>query len=246
MPAEITPIDADQSFRFACEPGVPCFNACCRDLNQFLTPYDILRLKNALGLPSRQFLKLYTRTHIGPQTGLPVVSLVPGDRRERTCPFLEPGGCRVYPDRPSSCRTYPLMRILRRDRQTGRLTEEFMLLKETHCLGFNAPKRQTPREWIREQGISRYNRFNDLMMEIIGMKGRRHPGPLSRESTRRISAALYDLDGLRAELRQGKPPGDAGMDSELLSASMDDDEVLLKVGIRQVIALLSRMPAGKP
>ena len=36
----------DAEFNFACHPGVSCFNQCCSDVNIFLTPYDVLRLKN--------------------------------------------------------------------------------------------------------------------------------------------------------------------------------------------------------
>ena len=75
MDAKIIPLAADTAFPFDCSPAVPCFNACCRDLNQALSPYDILRLKNKLGLSSGQFLKTHTLRHIGPETGLPVVSL---------------------------------------------------------------------------------------------------------------------------------------------------------------------------
>jgi hypothetical protein len=48
----LQPIEPDEQFRFACSPGVACFNACCRDLNQSLFPYDILRLKKRLKLPN--------------------------------------------------------------------------------------------------------------------------------------------------------------------------------------------------
>ena len=56
MDPELTPISPQDTFRFSCSPVVVCFNECCRDLNQFLTPYDILRLKNHLGLSSGEFL----------------------------------------------------------------------------------------------------------------------------------------------------------------------------------------------
>ena len=42
----LIPLDPDDTIGFACHPGVPCFNHCCRDLNQALTPYDVLQLKN--------------------------------------------------------------------------------------------------------------------------------------------------------------------------------------------------------
>ena len=41
----ISPLSLTDTFAFSCSARVACFNDCCRDLNQFLMPYDILRLK---------------------------------------------------------------------------------------------------------------------------------------------------------------------------------------------------------
>ena len=38
------------SFAFRCHPDIACFNRCCRNLNLFLYPYDVIRLKGALGI----------------------------------------------------------------------------------------------------------------------------------------------------------------------------------------------------
>ena len=40
--------DSD-TFMFRCHSGLECFNKCCRNLNLFLYPYDIICLKNKLG-----------------------------------------------------------------------------------------------------------------------------------------------------------------------------------------------------
>ena len=53
-------LDEQSSFSFACHKGVPCFNECCGDVNIFLTPYDILRLKNNLNMSSEKFLAEHT------------------------------------------------------------------------------------------------------------------------------------------------------------------------------------------
>lgn len=100
MDSALISISPDTPFRFACNPGVACFNACCRDLNQLLAPYDVLHLKRCLGLPSQLFLQPYTQRHTGPGSGLPVVTLKPTDPERLTCPFVAPEGCRVYVDRP--------------------------------------------------------------------------------------------------------------------------------------------------
>src|SRR6056297_2305467 len=53
---ELTELGLDDFFAFSCYPGISCFNACCRDLNQFLMPYDIIRLKQDVGITSTRFL----------------------------------------------------------------------------------------------------------------------------------------------------------------------------------------------
>jgi uncharacterized protein len=140
MESDIKPIASHDTFRFACSHRVACFNECCRDLNQFLTPYDILRLKKRLMLRSSRFLERYTTQHTGPETGFPVVALEPADNLERKCPFVTASGCSVYEDRPSSCRIYPLARAISRSRETEEIIEHFALLKESHCLGHNQKK----------------------------------------------------------------------------------------------------------
>ncbi len=112
MDTDFIPLSMDDEFQFACSPEVPCFNQCCRDINQYLTPYDIFRLKNRLKKKSGDFLKKFTVEHIGPQTGLPIVSLKALPQEDLRCPFVAEEGCQVYEDRPASCRTYPLARAV--------------------------------------------------------------------------------------------------------------------------------------
>lgn len=56
----LTVLNPQDNFRFACHEGLDCFTRCCRDITIFLTPYDILRLKNGLGISSQKFLRNYT------------------------------------------------------------------------------------------------------------------------------------------------------------------------------------------
>lgn len=197
MEDEMIAIGIDEPFRFACHSGVPCFNECCRDLNQFLTPYDILRLKKALGLSSTEFLEQYTLQHTGPESGLPVITLKPKESKRLTCPFVSPEGCRVYADRPGSCRMYPLARLASRSRETGNITEHYALLKEPHCRGWEEDKSQTVREWLESQGLPEYNRMNDRMMEIISLKNQASKGPLDLTQRHLFHMACYDVDRFR-------------------------------------------------
>ena len=85
-------------FRFDCHPSVPCFTECCRSLNLLLTPYDIMRLKNRLSLPSGEFLESHGEIRFDEQRKLPMVYLKMLDNERQTCPFVKEQGCQVYED----------------------------------------------------------------------------------------------------------------------------------------------------
>lgn len=230
MESDLIPVDIDERFRFACSPEVPCFNECCRDLNQFLTPYDIWRLKNRLGLSSGAFLADYTTESVGPETGLPVVSLRMLPEADWVCPFVSDAGCTVYSDRPTSCRTYPLARAIRRSRDNGVVTEHFALMREPHCRGFEEAATQSVREWITDQEVAVFNQFNDLLIALIGLKNQKIPGPLDLRQRQIFRLGLYDLDAFREHLKQkGAPDGMGYADSDL-AAVLEDELDLLRFG----------------
>ena len=57
-PVHLTP---ESKFNFRCHKDISCFNKCCGDLDIFLTPYDIIRIKNSLKITSSQLLDNHTR-----------------------------------------------------------------------------------------------------------------------------------------------------------------------------------------
>ncbi len=232
MDNQFVAIGPDDFFTFSCGPHVPCFNGCCRDLNQFLTPYDIMRLKNHTGLSYREFLERYAVQHTGPETGLPVVRLRQDPADSLKCPFVTPEGCGVYENRPSSCRIYPLARAVSRNRETGVVAEHFMLLKEPHCRGFESGEKQTVRQWMEDQGLPFYNQTNDLLMEIISAKNRFLPGPLDLKSARLFHMACYDLDDFRKNIFDKGELEASDFDQELFDlARTGDDVALLKISL---------------
>ena len=230
MAPDLIPLSSDDRFRFSCSPDVPCFNACCRDLNQFLTPHDILMLKQYLGISSGEFLERYTLQHVGPESGLPVVTLKPADTRHNACCFVTPDGCRVYPSRPASCRTYPLARAISRCRETGRITEHFALLKESHCKGHGRGRPQSAAQWVRDQRIYDCNRINDLLVEIIAMKNRLMPGPLDLRRRHLFFLALYDIDAFRDHVFNQRLLDGFDVPPEQLEAARTNDLALLEIG----------------
>jgi hypothetical protein len=154
-----------------------------------------------------------------------------------TCPFVAPSGCRVYPDRPSSCRTYPLVRILRRPRESEGILEEYRLLKEPHCRGFDAARQQTVREWITNQGLADYHAENDRLLEVIVLKARLSSKALPPSLSDQVYTALYDLDRFRQQLHDGRP---ADMMPGPLEDARQDEVALLHMGVEWVKRLLEK------
>jgi Fe-S-cluster containining protein len=238
MENNMTPLSLNDTFTFSCSKKVPCFNECCRDLNQFLTPYDILRLKHRLDLSSNLFLERYTTQQTGPETGLPIITLKPDDYQKLKCPFVTSSGCSVYKDRPSSCRTYPLVRIASRSRETSKITEQYILLKEPHCQGFEQERTWTIRKWIEDQGVTFYNEMNDMLLEIIGLKNRLIPGPLQFKSRLAFHMALYDIDTFRSHIFEKHILDTWNLDEKTLDTLKTDDAELLKLGHRWIKKIL--------
>jgi len=166
-----------ETFQFACHPGVPCFNACCSDLSLMLTPYDVLRLRGRLKLAGREFMERYAVTAPAPDTGFPMARLrMREDLPGAPCPFVRREGCSVYADRPGACRTYPLGRATRPvgegKADAGDVTEQFFIVQESHCRGFEAGPAWSAPEWLGDQDLKEYNRQNDrLMLLLARLKG---------------------------------------------------------------------------
>jgi len=140
----------------------------------------------------------------------------------------------VYANRPSSCRTYPLVRAISRSRETGLSSERFMLLRESHCLGFNQDKTQTARQWVMQQGLAEYYAYNDMLMEIISLKNQVRPDPLDIKSGHIFHLALYDLDSFRLQIFDNNLIEDREMEPAMIEAIKTDDAALLEFGMEWV------------
>ncbi len=225
-PRELGPED---EIVFACHPGVPCFNKCCYDVHLVLSPYDFLRLRLALELSPQDFIERYGEAYIGEVTQLPVVAVYMNPH-DFACPFLRPEGCSVYPDRPSPCRTYPLARYLREDPETGEVREIYRIIRETHCKGHYEKRPIRIRDFIAEQGLEPYLRFNDLFGKVVAQRQRHAETPLTADQLDLIFLACYDLPRFREEILAGRL--ECPYLEDPAGASEED---LLEAGIRFVL-----------
>lgn len=221
-------LDGDHVIQFRCHRGVKCWNVCCSNIDITLTPYDILRLKNRLGLSSGEFLQKYTVPYEMDKDGMPGVKLRPVDGGT-ACRFMVPEGCSVYEDRPTACRYYPvaLMSLRRQDEYTDR--QAYALVKESTCLGHLEERRLTIDEYRQEQGVTEYDEKGRAWRQLVLKRksagpaiGR--PTPLSNQM---FFMASYDLDRFRAFVISPSFNDTYEVPVETMAEIVADDEKLL-------------------
>jgi len=186
-----------RGFTFSCRPDIACFNSCCARLRLLLTPYDILRLKNRLGISSDVFLERYTDTVKVDYSPFPMVRLRMKKEDGQHCPFLSEQGCTVYEDRPGACRLYPLGRAAISSGD-GTISEKFFIVKESHCLGLGENRHWGLEKWMDHEGVTEYNEVNDEWLKIVTSRGLRGRGEALDKKLQMFFMASYNLDRLRA------------------------------------------------
>jgi len=232
FPQDMHPLDS-ASFHFHCHSEVACFTRCCRQLELYLYPYDILRLKSRLKISSEEFLTRYTGMVNGANPCFPSVLMVMSDNAEKTCPFLGDSGCTVYQDRPSACRTYPLERAVDRKPTPGGKREFYFLTRHDYCLGHGEDKEWTVKEWVRDQNLQMYNQMDDLWAGLDTIfadpdtwRGEGSAGP------RQLLAFMvcYNVDRFRQYVNDQRLLDQFRLDKSRRRMIDRDDEALLLFG----------------
>jgi Fe-S-cluster containining protein len=221
-------LGADEVLRFRCHPALACFNSCCRDKRLMLLPYDVLRLRRALGCGSAGFLVEHAELEVEAGSGWPTLRLkLAADGR---CPFVGEAGCRVYGDRPTCCRIYPLARVVGLDGR-GEAADFFVVAGTgERCLGFDAPGSQTVAAWTRGQGLDEYRAANDRVARLFLHPRRPRPLSLAEAEVHAVVMALYNLDVFREfAARPGFADG-CGLPGATVARALASDEALLELG----------------
>jgi len=196
-----------------------------------LSPYDVLRLKNNLGLNSNDFLEKYAIVEQDEEQPWPTVYLGMVDDGAGTCPFVTAKGCSVYPDRPGACRTYPVGRGAYQD-ESGARQEIFVLLEEPHCQGFQEAQLQNIPAWNHSQEVVPYNLYNDAVMPILHLPALQNGRRPDKKDIDKMMLALYDLDRFRAMLFAGNLGGAEILTELQRTAICNDDAELLLYSIQ--------------
>lgn len=237
----------DDTFTFDCHPGVQCFNHCCSDVNIFLSPYDILRLRKRLGLSSTEFLDRYALVPIQKDMTTPIVVLRMRDDEKKTCPFLGAEGCSVYSDRPWPCRMYPLGLAAQKDTPDGWEGDRFwFLLKEEGCRGFEEARTFTVRDWRENQGVESYDRWGEAYKELTLHEFFEHGGVLGPEKLQMFFTACYDLDRFRDFVFGSTLLERFEVDEDFVEEMHYDDESLLRFAFLWLRFSLFGEPTMRP
>ncbi|MEW6214451.1 MAG: YkgJ family cysteine cluster protein [Nitrospirota bacterium] len=229
-------LSLDDKFNFSCHKGLSCFNTCCSNINIFLTPYDVLRMRRATELSSGEFLKSYTIPLLG-EEGLPLVVLKMMEDENKSCPFVTQDGCRIYQDRPWSCRMYPVFPVSserRLNNQRSSREEEFWIEEKPSCLGFKEEKQWTIKEWKKNQGIDIYDKMNESYKEITHRDYFQKGNKLDSGRTKMLYTACYDLNEFKRFLFETRFFDIYDVEKEVIEKIKEDEEEFLNFGYRWI------------
>jgi Fe-S-cluster containining protein len=238
LPAKYT---LDSRIQFRCHPGVSCFTECCGNIKIVLTPYDILQIRKRLEMEAADFLHTYTEPTYLEKTDFPgvVIKLT----EEGRCPFIKSKteGCRIYSDRPTACRYYPVgMANFHEGAQEEQSSEQFyFVVKEPHCKGFEEDKAWTIREWRADQGVDTRDRMNKGWMELVmRRKSFGYQATLSEQAKRMFFMASTDLDQFRSFVFDSSFLKTYDVDQDTLDRIKKDDIELLLFSYKVLASML--------
>jgi len=229
-------LETEDSFNFHCYPGIACFNRCCRNLNLFLYPYDVVRLKQRLNMDSDPFLEKYVDIVFRPSSFFPEVLLRMAENEEKTCPFLNASGCSVYPDRPDTCRTFPVEQGVFYDVEGNRTEVVHFFKPPDFCMGQHEKKEWTPQTWAKNQDAVLYNKMTARWAEL---KRLFQTDPWGSQGTEGPKAkmsfmATYNMDPFREFLFKSSFLKRYKVKSKILKQIRSDDVELMKFGFEWV------------
>ncbi|SFM96992.1 YkgJ family cysteine cluster protein [Thermodesulforhabdus norvegica] len=225
-------LEGGDSICFACHQGLPCFTRCCRDVNIYLTPYDVLRMRRALGMGSSEFLSRYTRSFLAKVTHVPVVQLLM-DPETLNCLLVTDEGCRIYDDRPWACRMYPL------DINPRKPGSYRLIAGADKCFGLKEAQSWTLKEWLSSQGIEPYERMEALYQSIMpaGFK----PGGIMDAGLGKLIFLAYDLDIFMEMVKDPKFRKLHEISEPEFNEAMSNDEKLLELAFGYIKGQLEEL-----
>ncbi len=238
-------LNQGESFRFRCHPDIGCFNLCCRNLNLFLYPYDIVRLKQTLNLSAEVFLERYTDIVLREGNHFPDVLLRMAENDERTCPYLDEKGCAVYADRPDACRTFPVEHGLMFGPDGGAPKSVSFFRPPDFCLGRHEDEDWNLESWADDQEARVYNRMTRRWAAIKALfhqdpwQGQGPYGPKGKMAF----MATYNMDAFRSFVFESSFLKRYRIKKERVRKMRRDDTALLGLGFEWIKLAVWNIPS---
>lgn len=237
----------NDTFQFRCHSEIGCFNRCCQNLNLFLYPYDVLRLKKALNISSDAFLDAYTDVVLRQGDHFPEVLLRMKNDAPKSCSFLTDRGCSVYAHRPDTCRTFPVEQgvIFDADQQTHQ--KVFFFRPPEFCLGPSETTTWTPESWLLDQESDIYRRMTLRWGELRRLLEDYPWGPEGTQGRKgkMVFMSAYNLDRLREFIFQSSFLKRYRVSPRQIKALRKDDEELLLFGFEWIELFLYGKPGKR-
>ncbi len=231
--------DGDYKIKFRCHKDIACFNACCKNIDITLSPYDIIRLKQRLDIDSGEFLSKYTVPFEMEKEGMAGVKMLPVDGGT-ACQFMTEEGCSVYEDRPTACRYYPVG-LLSMRKQTEYIDRtSYAMIREDHCQGHLEDNEMTIDEYRADQKTEDFDKYSRGWRQLILKRKSAGPGigTLSLKSRQLFFMANYDLDRFRLFIISDGFNSTFSVSDEEMETLKTDDIALMEFGdkfLRQVL-----------
>ncbi|MEW8505534.1 MAG: YkgJ family cysteine cluster protein [Candidatus Thiodiazotropha sp.] len=225
-------VEPDAKIGFNCHKDISCFNACCKQADIQLTPYDVLRLKDNLGLSVSDFLKRHTVPFKMDKDGLPGVKL--RTEHEGACMFIDEHGCSVYKDRPTACRYYPIGQMVMREAGSLEDQARYFLIREEYCKGHREVRESSVDDYRKEQEVEIYDQLNRDWLQLMLMKNSAGPsiGRPSDTSLQFFFMCSYDMDRLRRFVLSDAFKASYDLDEGFYRTMESEDLALMQFGTR--------------
>jgi Fe-S-cluster containining protein len=246
VPSPVIPAlqEGSKVIQFQCRKGIECFNACCKNIDISLTPYDVLRLKKRLDMNSSDFLVKYTIPYEMGSGDIAGIKMLPKEGTTQ-CQFMTDEGCSVYEDRPTACRYYPVALVSMRKQNEYTDRDAYALVKEEHCLGHKEPREITIDEYRKEQGIPEYDEHARGWRQLILKKKSTGPtvGKPTKRSLQLFFMACYDLDRFREFIASAAFNDVYDVPEDLRQKILTDELELMEFGNRLIRQVMFNEPS---
>jgi len=231
-----TRLNENDIFSFKCHSELPCFNQCCRNLNLFLYPYDVIRLKKRLEISSDQFLDKYVDVVLRPSDFFPEVLLSMSENQNKTCIFLTDSGCSVYSDRPDTCRLFPMEKGILYGSETKKNKPIYFFRPPDFCKGHYEERKLTVKEWVKDQDAELHSKMTEKWADVRQLFQNNPWGREGAEGNKAKMAfmAAYNTDRFRDFIFNSTFLKRYKVKSDILNRIKEDETELLKFGFEWI------------